>query len=550
MDVPEDETVTPERERDNDSMRRMDEERNLITMKKFLAILVAVMILAASMSALAAEGDPKISTDSTTHTYQIYQIFTGEKSGDQLVNLKYGQNAATGTTGDSVSATDMAALAAIVEKESNGQYADDQARIADLSGFVTLSNPVAEIGKGKQASAELPVGYYIIKDTDNSLQDPDTYTLYLFKVLDEDLTITPKDGTTTVDKTVTETNDSTPKITTSVKGADYDEGDSIPYSINITLAKNVTDYKTYTVTLTDTLSAGLTPPAKAGITVTLKDKNGTTITGFGAPTVSVSGQAITVTYTVSGVDGAAIGEDGKALNEAVINVSYEAVLNANAVVGVEGNPNTYKIEYSNNPNNTDNGETPEKKVKVFTYDLEIEKKDGNDQPLAGAVFTLYKVVPSDTPNAVQGSEITTTLGTSIQTGKLDANKYYVPVSMTETVGNKKVTHKTDTTIDAGDYVLIETTVPAGYNAYEGMEITITSTIDADGNLTGLTATPSTLSVSAGKKDVVAGTVVNQSGAVLPETGGIGTTIFYIGGSVLVLLAVVLLVTKRRMNAGK
>jgi len=531
-------------------------------MKKALAlVLVAMMILALNVTALAEEpatttpATHRVSTSSTTHTYEIYQVFTGTNKDGQLTNLKYGQNA-TGTNGESVSATDMAALATI----AGTTYATDQAKITALTPYVNLnSEPIATIGKGADSSADLAEGYYIIKDKDKSLSDPETYTLYLFEVLNADLTIDPKSGTTTVNKDVTETNDSTGATTAGQNGADYDVGDSIPYVITVKLAENVTDYKTYTVTLTDTLSTGLTPPAQDAITVTFKDKAGADITAFGTPVVAVDGQKITVTYTVKGNETdatVAIGNrtGSAALNEAVITVSYNAVLNDHAVTGVAGNPNTYTITYSNNPNGNDTGKTPDQKVTVYTYELTIEKVDGNGEPLQGAGFTLYKkiTVPEGgtaPEGAKLGSEIKAGLAKGVDASKLVDNTYYVPVTLTETVNSTtgKVTHKTDKDIDAGEYVLIETTVPAGYNAYAGENITITSTIDAEGNLTGLTATPNTLTVASDLSGAE-GKVENESGAVLPTTGGIGTTIFYVVGGILLLGACVILVAKRRVDA--
>jgi len=515
-------------------------------MKKVLALIIALtMVFAMGVTVFAA--DHTVSTNSTTHTYQIYQIFTGtyDATSEQLQNLKYGQNAKTGTAGESVSATDMEALDAIAK----ATYNNDQERITALSPYVNLTTtPIAEIGKGKDSSVILTEVYYIIKDTDNSLEDPETYTLYLFKVLNDNLEITPKDGTTTVDKTVTETNDTAGTTTPGKKGADYDEGDSIPYSIDITLADNVHDYKTYTVTLTDTLSEGLTPPAESDVTVTFKKGTTDVAEKYGTPTVTVTGQVITVTYTYG--DGqSAIGDVD--LDGAVINVSYNAVLNSSAKTGVEGNPNTYTITYTNNPNGNDTGETPEKEVKVYTYELDINKVDGNNEPLQGADFTLYKEVTSTYTDAQTGADIKESLATGVDGSKLEDAKYYVAVGMTESVSaaGGTVTHKTDTNIDAGNYVLVETTVPAGYNAYAGENITITSTIDAEGNLTGLTATPATLTVSSDKA-VVNGEVENKSGSVLPETGGIGTTLFVVIGAIIVCGAIVLLVARRRVNAEK
>lgn len=516
---------------------------------KKLMVLTLAFAMFMAMSAAVFAVDHTVSTTSTTHTYEVYQIFTGTKSGDQLVNLKYGANAKTGTSGASVSKADMESLAAIEAKEKAGEYANDQARIADLSPFVDLATtPVATLGKNGDASADLAEGYYIIKDKDGTVTDPDTYTLYMFKVLDDNLVIDPKDGTTIVEKTVTETNDTAGTTTAEQKGADYDVGDSIPYSIDITFAKNVNEFKKYEVELSDTLSAGLTPPEQTDVTITFKDKNGTDIDTavYGSPAVSIDGQKITVTYEF-GNGQTAIGTSTCPLNEAVINVSYSAVLNDAARTGVEGNPNTYTLKYSNDPNNDTYNETPEKEVKVYTYELEIEKKDGNQEPLQGAGFTLYKVVTADYDGAQTGAAIKANLATGVDAAKLSDTGYYVPVTMNETATSSKVTHKTDKKIDAGDYVLIETTVPAGYNAYAGENITITSTIDAEGNLTGLTATPSTLSVSSDKA-LVSGSVINESGAELPETGGIGTVIFYVLGSILVIGSAIVLISRKRVQS--
>ena len=107
-------------------------------------------------------------------------------------------------------------------------------------------------------------------------------------------------------------------------------------------------------------------------------------------------------------------------------------------------------------------------------------------------------------------------------------------------------------LDDGDYKLVETTTPAGYNTIADIVFTITA-----GHVDGASPSLSTLSgdVTSGTAtftaDVTAGSlttnVVNQSGATLPETGGIGTTIFYVVGGILVIGAGVVLVTKKRMG---
>ena len=186
---------------------------------------------------------------------------------------------------------------------------------------------------------------------------------------------------------------------------------------------------------------------------------------------------------------------------------------------------------------------------MYTYEFELEKKDGNGQPLEGAGFTLYKVVTQSFAGAKTGAAIKGTLAEDVNASKLVDDKYYVPVTMTASKDSTsgKVTHKTDTSIDSGSYVLIETTVPAGYNAYAGDDVIVTSTISDTGELTNLSASGHS-NISADKgTGLITTQVVNQSGTQLPSTGGIGTTIFYIVGSLLVIGCGIVLVSRRRMN---
>ena len=243
-------------------------------------------------------------------------------------------------------------------------------------------------------------------------------------------------------------------------------------------------------------------------------------------------------------------------NKAVITVEYTATLNENAVLGSAGNPNVVYLEYSNNPNwdvsfdengkpenpgedGKDNdgdgeideedekkeptGETPEDKVIVFTYKLTVNKVDEQKNPLAGAGFTLYK------KNAA---------GEYVQVGE-------------ELFGAELTTFEWKG-LDDGDYKLEETTTPAGYNTIAPIEFTITAEHDLESD------DPQLIVLDGGDlftgevdtDDILSADVENKSGITLPETGGIGTTIFYVLGGLLVLGAVVLLITKKRMSAAE
>lgn len=170
-------------------------------------------------------------------------------------------------------------------------------------------------------------------------------------------------------------------------------GDSVPFHL-IGTVPDMSNYDTYKYIFHDTLCAGLTAPAVKDIKVYLssdkiKDSTDTDITD--KFTISVSEQTITITCrNLKEIDEIEAGKH--------IIVEYSATLNQNAAVGLPGNDNTVKLEYSNNPDqsgsgeNTPTGETPEDKVIVFTYKLDVTKVDGanKETKLKDAEFKLYK----------------------------------------------------------------------------------------------------------------------------------------------------------------
>ena len=308
--------------------------------------------------------------------------------------------------------------------------------------------------------------------------------------------------------------------------ADHDIGDSVSFQLKATLADNVSSYTTYKVVFHDTLSKGLTYNNNAKVYIDGTETNGFTVT----VTVNADG---TTTLTVSCDDVKALG----AGNSSVITVEYTATLNDNAVLGSAGNPNEVYLEYSNNPNKSEKGDnetgnTPKDKVIVFTYKVIINKITKNPDydpevegskeyiPLKGAGFTLYK--------------------------KNAAGEY---VAVGSELKGDDMTTFTWNGLDDGDYKLVETTTPAGYNTIADIEFTITAEHEV------LSDNPTLTSLSGGDKftgevstGAVSADIENQSGSTLPETGGIGTTIFYVVGGILVVGAVVLLVARKRMNS--
>lgn len=480
--------------------------------KKLFAVLLAAMtVMALSATALAAETftirftDPGFSLFAAGDTprYSVYQIFAGDLTTDDsgvktLSNIEWGQNCAQSyTTGDPVSEKVLNALIAV-------KNSSDKEKLAEITKYVDLTGEAFDTTDGTSALS-VAAGYYLIKD--NGPVSGSEYSLYVIEVTDN-VTITPKTSNTTSEKKIVDNG-------TKKDSADYDIGDEITFRLSATITEHYDYYETYKLTFHDTLSEGLTLDENPTVTV----KVGETVIDASNYTLVTAGLTDGCSFEVQFEDLTTI-DSVKAGSE--ITVEYTATLNEGAVIGGNGNPNTMHVTYSNNPyDDTDTTDTPDDTVKVYTYKVVVNKVDGNNDPLTGAGFTLYKKDANGTYQAV-GDEVT----------------------------GDTMTEFTFSGLSAGDYKLEETTTPEGYNTIAPIEFTISATYGNDGSIATLsaTATDNTTQFTA---DKTAGSlttnVVNKRGSLLPETGGIGTTIFYVLGGILMAGAVVLLVTRKRMR---
>ena len=500
-------------------------------------LLVLVMVFALATTAFAEETTYSITINNSAkdHTYEAYQIFTGDLSGTTLSNIVWGSG---------VSEAGQTALGdAAAKAETLKTEADAKAFAKAVAPYLTTAAGSANtVTDGKYVISGLAAGYYLVKDQDGSLTgDNDSYTEYIIQVVGN-VTATPKSDVPEVQKKVKDINDSTDTTKTDWQdSADYDIGDSIPFQLKDTLANNVSSYTTYKVVFHDTLSKGLTYNNDAKVYIGDTETNGFTVTA----TVNADG---TTTLTVSCDDVKAL----NAVNSSAITVEYTAKLNENAVLGSAGNPNEVYLEYSNNPNksekgNNETGETPKDVVIVFTYKTIINKVDSENKPLTGAAFKLEKLIK----------------------GKDGAADTWTTVK--EFTVDETTTSFTFSGLDDGQYKLTETKTPAGYNTIDPIYFVIEAThdetadapalktlnaylTDVNGNKQTEMKEGESVNIDLGTVDLTAGsittTVVNKSGSKLPSTGGIGTTIFYVLGGVLVLAAVVLLVTKKRMSGAE
>ena len=512
--------------------------------KKLASLLLAlVMVLSLAVTAFADEPTTysiTINNSTAGHTYEAYQIFTGDLATNEAGN-KVLSNIVWGS---GVSEAGQTALGdAAAKAETLKTEADAKAFAKAVAPYLTTAAGSANtVTDGKYVISGLAAGYYLVKDQDGSLTgDNDSYTEYIIQVVGN-VTATPKSDVPEVQKKVKDINDSTDTTKTDWQdSADYDIGDSVPFQLKATLADNVSSYTTYKVVFHDTLSKGLTYNNDAKVYIGGTETNGFTVTA------TVNADGIT-TLTVSCDDVKALG----AGNSSVITVEYTAKLNENAVLGSAGNPNEVYLEYSNNPNksekgNNETGETPKDVVIVFTYKTIINKVDSETKPLTGAAFKLEKLI--------KGEDGAADAWTTIKEFAVDGT----------------TTSFTFSGLDDGQYKLTETKTPAGYNTIDPIYFVIEAThdetadaptlktlnaylTDANGNKQTEMKDGESVNIDLGTVDLTAGsittTVVNKSGSELPSTGGIGTTIFYVLGGVLILAAVVLLVTKKRMSGAE
>ena len=642
---------------------------NLRKLAAFTASILAVAAMAAPMTAFAATVADGVTgnsititaTDEATHEYEAYQIFTGTLEEGVLTNINWGDGV------DSV-----ALLSALKSDDTIGSYFTSAATAADVA--TALNVEIGEEGNktkvfaddnekmqifasivGKHLTAttsgtvngttisKLPDGYYIVQDskaptnTEDDRDNTGAMTRYIVKVAGANVPVTAKHSAPTVMKKVLEkgynsgaTGDTvkfgndTDTDTAGVQNdyilekdyndvADYSIGDTVSFTLYGSLPSTFEDYKAYYYKFNDTLGKEF-------------DIDETTIKVF-VNGVEVADNKYNIHKDVTvGADNTKIEitiEDVNALASgitanSIITVKYDAVLNEQAVIGLNGQENEVYLEYSNNPNieytpktdgpgsgdedkpngdtpesevageydendttpekpsettddngtpddttddetNDNIGETPVDKVIVFTYEQNFTKKDAT----TGEVLTDAEFVLSRTNNST--TEYLKVLD------EATAGVYIVDSWVTDKAQATTLKAASDGTykisgLEDGSYILEETKKPAGYNdpSDPTTELTITATTVnnqtwkgvASDALTGIsltaandvtnTAIVDAIPATDTSKGKVYATITNTQGTTLPSTGGMGTTLFYVGGGALALGAGVLLVSKKRM----
>jgi fimbrial isopeptide formation D2 family protein/LPXTG-motif cell wall-anchored protein len=445
----------------------------------------------------------------------------------------------------------------------------------------------------------LEPGYYLVRDKDGSQSvTSGAYTLYFVEVTTGTITVSPKSSIPTVTKVIVDNGEHTANAASI--------GEDVNYKITATVPANINDYKEYYLQFVDTLSKGLTFKAstvKVYIGSVSDDNDITDYFHVKATKDSASGKtSINVTIgNLMALKNIADKNYSFVGAETPIILTYAATLNEDAVIN-GANPNTVKLVYSNDPNESGEGTTnppatytndpenpedePEKPghtgdtvehtVRTYTTQFTVKKVDGDLNALSGAEFTLtgddvktvisctyaYTVAEEPAEDATEtvtyyyklkdGTYTTAAPDDETSSDYADTEKYTLSVttkvqsiagdskSVTAAVGADG--YVTFQGLGVGAYTLSETKTPAGYNTAEDVNFEITF------NPADETMDCTNTNVTVEEDGSMWLTVVNRKGSTLPTTGGIGTTIFYVLGSILVLGAVVVLITRKRMSA--
>ena len=480
-----------------------------------MVFALATTVFAQDVTGPGGEGSITISNAAKGETYAIYKLFNATVSADHT-SIAYTGDIPDGLntyfvkdTNGYISATDLA---------KNGENMSDGLKTA-LKTWAEGATKTAEATSDGSALNfnGLAYGYYVVTTTQGNQVISVDSTMPNAIIVDKNSS-TPSD----LKKTATGTDKS------------FSIGDTVTYTVSFktsnyygagTEAKEIVSY-----TIEDTL-----PDFLASVNVTSISVDNVVIHDQTGATPQFDNKKIVIKW---------YDETNKKFlynNGATVTITYTAKVTDKAAIDGKGNPNEVTVTWATTEGNQPN--PLKSKETIYTYAIALKKVSDKGVALPGAVFQFQFYVKTD-PDAD---------GAYIYAGTTPGN------GLTNQITTPKDGVIVVKGVKAGKYEITEVTAPAGYNkltapvTVKAVKTGETSThttvyLDENGNIAN-TETGKTISVNV-DIDTIAATavvVVNKAGTELPSTGGMGTTVFYVLGAVLVLGAVVLLVTKKRMS---
>lgn len=487
-----------------------------------LAVMMAVVMLASALPTkafAATTGNLTITNQSAEFEgkqVKAWQMFSATVTADGK-NASYTLNAEwepffkteiggnmTGLSGEKLSQAAIEYVNALgTDEDTNviafAKKASDWAKEPGIGATSTVT--AAASGDAYVAKfSGLAFGYYVVSPQSGSTADRGTDAI-LANVVTAEKNVNLKSEYPTISKTVDGNNH-----------ADAQVGDVLNFELK-SKVPNMTEYTTYVFNFVDTLSKGLTLD-QSTIKVTIgaselqKDADYTvSVTGGNGAATEL--KIIMADFKAKHGDKA--GQD--------IKVTYSASINEHAVAGQDDAGNSAKLEYSNDPINGGTGESVPDVTHGYTFDFDITKTDGvGGSALAGAVFQLQKKGEGTPIKLIVKQAGDETQPAIVRPAKADEMGRAVDTITTPKSG--KITFEG---LDAIAYQLVETEAPDGYNKLKDpVDVTIAAKYDQDGVLQSWT-------VNGGGNDVAVN-IQNNKGALLPETGGMGTILFTLVGA--------------------
>lgn len=496
--------------------------------RKFASLLLAlVMVFAMAATAFAQDigsdsagkGTITITNAAKGETYTVYKLF------DAAVSPNGESIAYTGTIPDALTAyfkADKNGYISATDAAKNDDSMSEGLRAALNEWAKTATESVDAVSDGSALNFNgLDYGYYVVTTTQGE------------QAISVDSTMP--------DVTIVDKNSSTPSnLEKKVDNGNVNIGDTVTYTVSFKTSNydgaGQTAKKILSYTIEDTLPDFLENVTIESIIVDNDGDAGTT-----GDQTTVTDQFVEKKITIDWYD-----ETNNHFlydNGATVTIVYSAVVTDEAAIDGSGNTNkvtlTWEKEGDPDPGKLETEET------IYTYAIALKKVNEKGAALGGAVFELPFYV-EETPDAADGAYIYA--GTNLGAGLI--NQLTTPNDGVITIKG----------VAAGDYEINEVTAPAGYNKLLN-PVTVTAVqtqktethtvfyLDEKGNVVNQ-ATATEVKYDNDKIAAAAVLVVNKTGIELPFTGGMGTRIFYVAGSVLLIGAAVLLIVKKRMNAEK